>query len=256
MKITIPSSGYIRVVLLAALASGLTIALSGCLFNRVMEVRQQFCDFDSNFSVEFTESVTLHLAHPVILEKDILWLAGAEPTSVTRTGDLVTMVFVIEEDLPVPDPAQDIGFELDFARIGDDFGLTQIRMDPKLSTVLNPENIDRESLLNSADNICQTGLSFGSRSVEFDLDDQDLEQLPSRTEALAIMGPPHSLVDEGAGWTWQYRLKGHNESNNSARFTVWFDETSQKPLRMESQYARYRTNADFIAKKVSMNVEL
>ena len=44
--------------------------------------------------------------------------------------------------------------------------------------------------------------------------------------------------------------------DNGAQFTVWFDENSQKPLRMESQYAKYSTKADFIAKKVSMNVEL
>lgn len=256
MPLSAPVTRYLRVSLTALLAGALSIGVSGCLVNRVMEVKQQFCDFDSNFTIDFSESPGVHFTHPVILDKDILWLAGADPTSVIRSNEQLNMFFIIEEDVPVPNPDNEIGFELEFTLLGDDFKLKQVRLDPKLNGIFNPDYLDRESILASAQEICQTGLGFGSRSVELDLSDRDIDELPSRMEALELMGPPHALVDGGNGWTWRYRMKGDTSGDNGAQFTVWFDENSQKPLRMESQYAKYRTKADFIAKKVSMNVEL
>lgn len=256
MRIPNRLRGYLRVLTLTSLACALAIMASGCLVNRVMEVRQQFCDFDSNFTVDFDESATVRFTDPVILDKDILWLAGTQPTRRTIVEDRVTMAYVIEEDVPAPNPANEIGIELDFVLDDGDYKLEQIRADPKLNNILNSEDMNKESILSSALEICQTGLSFATRNVEFDISDHDLEQLPSRPEALEIMGPPHFVEDDGQGWTWQYRLKGNPEFEKRARFTVWFDDVSQKPLRMESRYARYHTKADFIAKKVSMNVKL
>jgi len=58
------------------------------------------------------------------------------------------------------------------------------------------------------------------------------------------------------GWTYRYRLKGSNDESPTAQFTVWFDEDSLRPLRMESRYSCYHTSADFISRKLSMNVKL
>lgn len=256
MPLSAPLTRYLRVSLTALLAGALAIGVSGCLMNRVMEVRQQFCDFDSNFTLDFDESATVRFNQPVILDKDILWLAGAQPTRQSIAEDKLTMVFVIEEDVPAPNPANEIGIELEFVLGDGDYKLERISADPKLNNILNSEDMNKESVLSSAQEICQTGLSFATREVEFDLSDEDLEQLPSRTEALEIMGPPHFIENDGQGWTWQYRLKGNQELKKRARFTVWFDDLTQKPLRMESRYARYHTRADFITKKVSMNVKL
>ena len=37
---------------------------------------------------------------------------------------------------------------------------------------------------------------------------------------------------------------------------AWFDESGEKPVRMESNYSRYHTKADFIEKKVFLRVTL
>ena len=54
----------------------------------------------------------------------------------------------------------------------------------------------------------------------------------------------------------QYKLKGDELSPMKARFTVWFDETGEKPARMDSQYSHFRTSADFINKKMLMKVKI
>jgi len=243
--------------LLLAVASGcLLLGLHGCLINRVVEVRDQFCDFEEHFEVRFADRPSVHMRQPVLLDSDVTWLVGTAPTQTASIPGGLIMTYEIEEAVPEPDPGRDISVEFRFDLLNGEFRLSEISMDPKLDAILNREFLDKETLLESAENICRTGWTFGSTSVELDITDQELELLPNRRELVELLGPPHALTDAGAGWVYEYRLKEIPDSDKIARFTVWFDDLGQKPVRMESSYARYRTSADFVAKKMSMNVEL
>jgi hypothetical protein len=226
------------------------------MLDRVLEVRSQFCDFEQNFAIKFDQQPGVVMTHPVLLDQDVLWLIGAEPTETAKHPGGKTMSWVIEEAIPKPDPAHDLRFDLDFRLVDEEYRLSQIRLDPKFNALLNPHNLDHETLLASAQHICETGLSFRLRSMEFDIPEEDLEHLPSRPELLELAGPPHELSAPGGGWTWRYRPRGASDESNTAQFTVWFDEVSLKPLRMGSAYGRYRSQADFTARKLSMNVKL
>jgi hypothetical protein len=245
-----------NLILSATLGISLSAGLSGCMLDRVLEVRSQFCDFEQNFDIEFDQQPGVVMTHPVLLDRDVLWLIGAEPTEITTLPGSKTMTWVIEEAIADPDPAYDLRFDLEFQYVDEEYRLSQIRLDPKFNALLNPDKLDHETLLASAQDICETGLSFRMRSMEFDIPEEDLEQLPSRPEVLKLAGPPHGLTAPGGGWTWRYRPRGASDESNTAQFTVWFDEISLEPLRMESEYGRYRSQADFSAKKLSMNVKL
>lgn len=245
-----------RTAAAAALFLALTAGLSGCLLNRVVEVRQQFCDFDRHFEVHFGERPGVSLLRPVLLDSDITWLAGTAPTAFEKVPDGLIMAYQIEEAVPKPDPGRDIRVDFRFVLLDGAYRLEGINLDPKLSTVLNRDFLDHQTLLESAQNICQTRWGFGSTSLELDITDQQLELLPDRAELHELLGPPHALSDGGSGWIYGYRLKGSPEDGDSARFTIWFDDAGGKPLRLESSWSRYRTSADFEAKKLSMNVKL
>ena len=73
----------------------LTMALSGCLFNRVSEVRSQFCEFDENFEIRFEDRTSIQIHKPTLLDKDILWLAGLAPTESVRNPDELRMTWII-----------------------------------------------------------------------------------------------------------------------------------------------------------------
>ena len=84
----------------------------------------------------------------MLLDTDILWLSGAPPTKTTKTADELTMTFVIEKVMSqpgyLPDPANDIQVDLHFDRFDDEFKLRRVRMDPKLTTLMNPDFFDKE----------------------------------------------------------------------------------------------------------------
>jgi hypothetical protein len=241
-------------VFLSTGAACLALALNGCLINRVVEVRDQFCDFDANFEFEFDESTGFVFKNPVMLEKDIIWLAGAPPTRSVRSDDHLSMIYVIEK--VSGGPGEDFFVELGFERMADEFKLMNVRFDPAFSTVINQEFLDRDTIESAAQNFCETGWTYATRNLDLDISDQDLEELPGRLEILDWLGPPLVNNEKEDSFYYEYRLKSDQPDPVTASFTVWFDETTDKPARMSSRYSRFETNTDFIEKKMSMRVTL
>jgi len=251
------NKGHIVRRVLSGVAAGcMALGLSGCFINRVVEVRDQMCAFDSNFSLQFADSANFNLHSPVLLDRDILWIAGASPTVMISTEDQLSMLFVLEKSGPNPRPEDEIRVDLKFGRIDDQYKLMNIRFDPKFNAVINPEFLDKAALDSATQTLCETGLSFASTRVEIDISDQDLDELPNRAEILDSLGPPLEADERNDSITYEYKLKGDELSPMKARFTVWFDETGEKPARMDSEYSHFRTSADFINMKMLMKVKI
>ena len=245
-----------RRLLLGSAVCCMSLGLSGCFINRVVEVRDQMCDFDSNFSLQFADSANLNFHSPVLLDRDILWIVGASPTMMTNTQDDLSMVFVLEKSGPNPRPEDEIRVDLKFDRIDDQYKLMNVRFDPKFNAMINPDFLDKAALDSATQTLCETGLSFASTRMEIDISDQDLDELPNRAEILDSLGPPLKADEGNRSFTYEYRLKGDNSSPMKARFTVWFDETGEKLARMDSEYSHFRTSADFINKKMLLKVKI
>ncbi len=246
----------IRRLLLGATAGCMALGLSGCFINRVVEVRDQMCDFDSNFSLQFADSANFNIYNPVLLDRDILWIAGASPTMMTSTENELSMVFVLEKSGPDSRPEDDIRVDLEFDRIDDQYKLMNVRFDPKFNAMINPEFLDKEAIETATQTLCETGLSFASTRLEIDISDQDLDELPNRAEILDWLGPPLQADERNDSITYEYKLKGDKPDSMKARFTVWFDDSGDKPARMDSEYSHFRTSADFINKKMLIKVKI
>jgi hypothetical protein len=245
-----------RQVVFAVTAVCLALALSGCLITRVVEVQDQLCDFDSNFSLEFAESAGFNFHNPVLLDKDILWIAGAPPTETRETGGVMSMAYVLEKTGPDRSPEDDIRVDLEFEKTDQQYRLMSVRFDPKLNALINPEFLDETAIDSATRTICEMGWSFASAKVEMDISDQDLDELPNRVEILDWLGPPLEADEGNDSITYEYKLKGDEPDSMKARFTVWFDESGEKPARMDSEYSHFQTKADFINKKMLMKVKI
>jgi hypothetical protein len=183
-------------------------------------------------------------------------MAGIRPTRTTKIGNGLVLTFEVEEDLPEPDPANDWRVEFAFSQVGDEYRLQEIRLDPKTGVFFNESYLDRETVLQAADNACNTGLGFGMAKLDRALSADEVALLPTRPEVVQWVGPPHDLTPDGTGWEYRYRLKGQQDEAAIARITVWFDADSEKPLRIESRYSRYQASADLESMKVSMKIDL
>jgi len=240
----------------AGLAALLAVALNGCLINRAIAVRDQFCDFDSNFSLQFSDSVVFDFHQPVLLDADVLWLAGADPTETIENGKTRRMIFVLEKDVDQPDPSTNLQIELGFELLDGKYRLAEVQFDPRLNSIMNPETLDHAAITAASQSMCDTGRNGLSRQLEFDMSGQQLDTLPGRSEILEILGPPtdQDIVDDS--FTYQYRLKGQQSDPVRARFTVWFDQTGNNMARMESHYSHFHTSTNFLEKVMRIEINI
>ncbi len=245
-----------RSIRTAVIAGLLALGLSSCLLNRVITVKEQFCDFESNFAVNFDGGTEFLMHHPVLLDSDILWLSDASPTIVSQSGDELLMTYVIEKVMPVPNPDNDFAFELNFIQSEGQFRLSRMQMDPKLSAMMGPEMLSQEYIDQAAQNFCDTRWGFGGRKLEYEISDQALAMLPNQSEILDLLGEPSEYLDTESAFIYNFRLKNEDPTPLLARMTVWFDEAGDLPVKMESSYSRFATKADFTDRKMYFKVTL
>jgi hypothetical protein len=69
-------------LLISALAVPLLL-LSGCVYLRLLEVRNQLRDFDANFSLTGRHLLSINFKNPVLRDRDASFLIGAPPALVT-----------------------------------------------------------------------------------------------------------------------------------------------------------------------------
>jgi hypothetical protein len=241
---------------LIAVTASVVLGLSGCLVNRAAEVKSQFCDFDSNFSLHFAESAQVNFHNPVMLDKDILWLVDADPTETIVSDDGKRLVFIMEKSGPVSSPADDIQLELGFDLLDGKYKLANMTFDPKLNAMMNPDVMDQASIEAGSKLMCETGYSLASTEVELDLSGQAMDDLPNRQEILELLGPPLELNPVSGSMTYEYHLKGHQDDSLKSRFTVWFDDSGQNLARMESRYSHFHTTTDFLQKKMRVRMKI
>jgi hypothetical protein len=240
----------------ALVAAMVSIGLSSCLLNRAVDVRDQLCDFDSNFSIHFRDSAELRFHQPVLLDSDIAWLAGASPTSVNKFANNLSMIFVMEKVNVTNGADNDIQLELNFEQVDEQYKLASVQFDPMLNTLINPEFLDPAAIQSAAGTMCDTGWRFGSTQIELDITSQNLDQLPDRNEILELLGQPLEQDPATDSFTYEYRLKSDDTDPPTARFTVWFDESGTKPIRLETSYAHLYSLADFAQKKMTLRVRI
>ena len=73
-----------------------TLIFNGCILERIFRVKNQLCDFEKNFQIEISEGFHIILREPVMLDDDITWLAGAEPSEHMVIGNQLIMVYIAE----------------------------------------------------------------------------------------------------------------------------------------------------------------
>ncbi|HEU5078409.1 MAG TPA: hypothetical protein VFT72_04315 [Opitutaceae bacterium] len=72
--------------LVSVLLIAVALLAGGCVYLRLLELRNQLADFDKNFAVNTADGIHLIFRHPMLLGDDLRWL-GAEPQEIQQRGD-------------------------------------------------------------------------------------------------------------------------------------------------------------------------
>ena len=227
----------------------LCIQLSGCVLNRVYAFKNQFCDYPANFTLLVDDGVTLQMHSPVLLDTDVIWLIGAEPTAWNKNGSWLEMLYVVEKDLPAPAPEYAIPLRLLFS--GGDRLLSAGTIDKNLSAMITPGLIEE-----TVAHACSSETSMLRKNVEFDLSDLDRADIPDRKQILDALGPPQQTQQAGRVMIYRFRLQGAAPGVEKSHAWIWLGPGGNEVERLRFRYLRYELDADFIAGKGSIKVHL
>ena len=180
----------------------LVFSLSGCLLQRIYSIREQLCDFEENFQIVANEGVRLLFLRPILLEKDVIWLAGAKPSQVKANGNELFMRYIIVKEGVPHHTEYDIPIQLRFLKLNGAYTLKEININKSLTSVVTSELITQ-----CLKSVCIAEKSIVGRSVKFDLKDLDRALLLTRSDVIHILGESNRVNHDEHKISYNYKLK-------------------------------------------------
>jgi hypothetical protein len=188
------------------------VLLSGCVWLRLLSVRDQFAAFDQHIEVPDGPGVELRFRSPVLLAADLDQLIRGAPTAEAQQGGIAVRVYQFDRLDP------DLGQRRAHG------GITQLRLiatcdDGKLRALTLPPDIftivPRELCLAALRSLGQAQVDTSARTAIAALPQtNELARLrslvPDRGTIIARFGPPHRTyaVDGRQRLIWRWQLDG------------------------------------------------
>ncbi len=180
----------IRRVLPALVMIGV-VALSGCVYWRLLQFKKQFSDFHENFEFRNNGRYALIIKQPLLSGEDVDFLMKAAPTrKESETGEISRRLYVFHLD-GGEGPASVLDYDLRF-----DEDLFEKLVFPEEFADLFPEDV-LVAFLTSLGDAETDRRSEGLRAMI--LKDRVRELMPSRERVLEVLGKPSEKWRERDG---------------------------------------------------------
>ncbi len=228
-----------------------TLILNGCILERIFRVKNQLCDFEKNFQIEISQGFRVLLREPVMLDEDITWLAGAEPSERTYIGNELVMRYIAQKRGASSDGQYNIPVELRFVRLDGEYRLKEGSLSKNLTDILTDELLSQ--IIRS---VCKSEKSLVKQQITIDIDALDRSLLPSKSEITAILGPPNRDTGNERNLAYDYQLKNNDSIDNVAEMEILFDKPGERILRVKLKYLRYNLDADFEKGEAILKVDI
>ncbi len=230
-----PQRGRIHWVVILLLA---VAALSGgCVYLRLLALRNQLADFDRNFTLDLADGVRIQCHHPLIQSSDLRWL-GVAPTRITTTGRAATRWRVRWLKQPPPGVVEPVEYDVElFAELADD-RVTSVHIAER-SFEFFPKELFAQLLRSTA----SARVDRRSRRAEVTTVAPQPAPgfIPPRREAIEqILGLPTDRSDEGsqARYLYRYLPDTTNGEGRPVDMTFVFDQADGALLRLSGRLPR------------------
>ena len=160
-------------------------------------------DFDRYFQVEDQNELSLTFLEPVMLMKDINWLAKAKPTVQTNSGPYAVWQYIFEKQL-LGNTREDRDFDISQTLFFEDRKLCKAAYPQKLTSI-----IKRKFVINSLRSMGKGSVNKQQRSLSTTWDkqkDPESIKIPTKQDVETVFGKPYSIMKpSGSELTFYYR---------------------------------------------------
>jgi len=216
------------------------LILNGCILERIFKVKDQLCNFEKNFQIDSSAGFRIILKNPIMLDEDITWLAGAEPSEQKFAGDELVMTYIAERKGIHSIGQYDLPIELRFVRIDGKHRLKAGYLSKNLTYILTDE-----LLTQIMQSVCKSEKSLVKQQIIIDIRELDQSLLPAGSEITAILGPPNPNSGLVHRQIYDYQLKNHDALDKETTIEIFFDDADERIIRIKLKYLRYNLDADF-----------
>ena len=196
------------------------LTLTGCILFRMLSVKDQLNDFETNFDLNDERGLTLVFKNPVLLSDDVIWLMKGSPGSVEyiEEGQMWTYVFQKQNTT-----SQEEGDSYDIP-------ILMIVEDDKLVEITFPErflkNLSIPLLKKMLSSMGNADVSKLGRSASSKYSGTDTSEIPTTDNVMETLGAPYEsqVIDENTKLTYLYYLEDTegNASEDNLILELWF----------------------------------
>jgi len=220
-------------------------SLSSCVFVRMIKVKNQLNDFDTNYDLNDERGLTLVFKNPVLLTDDVIWLMKESPVSVERIdeGELWTYVFQKQHTA-----SQDEGDTYDIP-------ILMVIEDGKLTEVTFPErflkNLSIPLLKKMLASMGNADVSKLGRSANSKFSGDDPAEIPTSDNVIETLGVPYENEESGENSKLSYLYYLENSEGNADKdnlnFELWFiaDDQDKALKRVGGKIRGVKLSLDF-----------
>lgn len=182
----------VRNVALVALLGAVLLLFSACVYLRLLEVKKQLQNFDENFLLSGRSELVIEFKHPVLRTKDVRFLIGADPLSLSGTEEgLQHYEFELVRGASEP-------VTLPMGRLGLDLAIQRGRLVkiivPEAFMFLFPRNVVVETLKQAKDAEVFELKKMARGKIR--LEKEVEAQLPSYSKTILLLGEPLQKANE------------------------------------------------------------
>ena len=238
----------LRIVLVLLSA---TLILNGCILERIFRVQKQFCDFEKYFRIEVSEGFRVILLEPVILNKDITRVAGAQPSKKKFIRNELVMTYISERKGKPVHGQYDLPIELRFIYVDHKYRLKEAYLGKNLTDVLTDK-----LLTQMIQSVCKSEKSLVKQQITVDIRALDRTLLPTRAEITDILGPPNPKAGVKHTQLYDYQLKNNDHADKVITVEIEFDGSGNSILRIKVKYLGYNLEADLEKGQAVLSVDI
>ena len=186
-----------------------------------------------------------------MLDDDITWLAGAQPSEQEMVGDDLVMTYIAERKGGPADGRYDLPIELRFVRLDGKYRLKEGALSRNITEMLT-----EDLLVQIMQSVCKSEKSLIKQQIVVDISSLDQSLLPGREELTRILGPPNPNSGIENKLIFDYQLKNSTDPDHEALIEIYLDDRDEKVNRIRMTYLRYHLDADLENGKAILSVEL
>ena len=195
-------------------------SLSSCVFVRMIKVKNQLNDFDTNYDLNDERGLTLVFKNPVLLTDDVIWLMKGSPVSVERIDEGELWTYVFQKQYTA---SQDEGDAYDIP-------ILMVIEDGKLTEVTFPErflkNLSIPLLKKMLTSMGNADVSKLGRSASSKFSGDDPAEIPTSDNIIETLGVPYVIEESGGNSKLSYLYYLENSEGNADKdnlnFELWF----------------------------------